>query len=180
MPGITISIPKEPDPIPTEVQKVDTPSEFKTLIYTAFKANCLWVMADRSDVKYDSGKLKYRREYEWVPAEIYYTEDQLFDRFEGWAFGLSIYWLNNQKIPLFYLRSETYENLWETNWYRVFEHIRRAGIQAAMLFNVIGLNQPPGDGRHHKSDLPGLGLVFLSENDAIVAQAIIDEIDFNS
>ena len=161
---------KEPDPVLTSFPEGAVSDQFKALIRQAYREDRLWVMAEPPAGETYHGPVKHGRLHQWLNALPFFTEDQLFNKSECWAFGLSIFWLNNLKLQLFYLRSELYERLWEDRWYDIFLRLREAGLSTAMLFNVTNSHEAQ----------PGLGLVFFSEGDAVVAQALIDEIDFNS
>ncbi len=141
--------------------------QFKTLISRAYTEDRLWAMSGPPPGESFSGKLKYGNAFLWVNALSRYTGKELFDNPNRLAFGLSLMWLNSQKIDFVFIREERYGNIWGNAWHEIFVLLREAGITSAMIYNDTG--EVKG---------PGIGLIFFSQGDAIMAQALIDEIEF--
>lgn len=140
---------------------------FRRFVLKAFHEDVLWIMSIDYDTKYEEcTQRKYRREFDWFNPTGRFSEQQIINNLDNWCFGFSHFWLLNQREKLFFLRNRMLQDAYETSWHDIFVMLRTAGIESSMLYNNLN---------HLKIGTPGHGLVFISEVDAVLAQALIEQ-----
>lgn len=157
----------EVGPLSSFPEAGDATERFKSLIELAYKHDQLWVLTSPPKGEKYSGPMKLCNAHVWVNAFQRYTKEELFTEYR--AYGISPNWIRRQPGEFAFLTSPIYGEIFGTAWYRIFKVLGDAGMFSFMVRNNTNIARGPG-----------IGVGLFCEGDGVIAQAMIDEIKFDS